>query len=165
MSGSSLLQNTDGQRVAVFLAVAGLHRGNDHEDNPEDEDDGENEESDQDKAENAGQSGVKGVADLEVEDFLAGAVKEGAVRAFDQPEDERGDDVAEWKDEAGEAEELRNHGEGVVGGGLVRWRGKGRWLIFHGGEIVFWGVGVNAETAKGAARRGECELPRLSRRS
>ena len=59
MCESSLLQNTDGQRVAVFLAVAGLYRGNDHEDNPENEDDGENEESDQDKAENAGQSNAK----------------------------------------------------------------------------------------------------------
>ena len=145
MFQSSLLQNTDGQRVAVFLAVASLHSGNDHEDNPEDEDDGEDEESDEDKAEDASDGGVKGVADLEVEDFFAGAVEEGAVRAFDKPEDERGDDVAEGEDEAGEAEKLRDHGEGVVGGGLVGGCGKGRWLVFHGGEIVFWGVGVNAE--------------------
>ena len=154
MPESNLLQNTDSQRVAVFFSVTGFNRGNDHEDDPEDENDGQDEESDQDEAKDAGDGGVDGVADLEVEDLLAGAVEEGAFGAFDQPEDERGNDIAEGQDKAGEAEELHDHGKGVVGGGLVGWRGKGRWLVFHGGEIVFWGGGVNAETAKGAERRG-----------
>lgn len=108
MPEGTLLQDPDGQGIPVVLSVAGLDRGDDHEDDPQDEDDREDEQSDEDKAENAGHRRVDGVADLEVEDFLAGAVEERTLGAFDEPKDERGNDIAEGKDEAGEAEQVHD---------------------------------------------------------
>lgn len=108
MPESNLLQDTDGQRVAVFFAVAGFDRGDDHENDPEDENHREDEQSDEDEAKDAGHGRVDGVADLEVEDFLAGAVEERALGALDQPEDERGDDVAERENKAGETEQVHD---------------------------------------------------------
>ena len=137
-SRGKLLQETDGERVFVFLAIAGADRGDNHEDNPENEDHRQDEEADEDKTKDAGHGGVDGVGDLEIQHFFAGAIEERAFRALDQPKDERSDDVAEGEDEAGKAEQLHDHSKGIVvgrrrrdSGRLVRWRGDGRRRVFH----------------------------------
>ena len=101
---SCSLQQPDTERVFVAFAVAGFHGGDDHEDDPEQADDRQNQEADQDEAQGEGDGDVNGIADLEVEDFLADGVQQRAFGAFDQPQDQRPDDVAEGEDEPGEAE-------------------------------------------------------------
>ena len=169
-----LLQESDGERVFVFLAVARFDRADDHEDDPrhpngggqkvEEDPDQENK---QHGADREGRADVDGKADLEIQHFFADAVEIGAVAALDQPEDEGPEDVSvKRENEPRKAEEMHDHGKGVVAGGR-RWDGGGmafgdrRRRVFHGGEIGFWGGGVNeetAESAEGAEREVECEF-------
>ena len=166
-----LLQQADGEGVFVFLAIARLHRGHNHENDPGNEENREKEQPDEDEAKQPGHDGVDGIADLEVDCLLARAIQIRAVRALDQPQNERGENVAHGKNKTGEPEKLHDHGEGVVGrragrngGRLIRWRGNGRRCVFHEGEIGFWGGGVNeetAESAEGAEEEVEREFPWL----
>ena len=125
---SNLLQQPNGEGIFVVLAVAGLHCGENHEDDPGDPDGGgeeveqdPDEEDEQHRADGNGQADIDGEADLEIQHFLADAVEVGTVAALDQPEHQRAENVSvEREHEPAKAEKMHDDGEGVVGRGIRR---------------------------------------------
>lgn len=84
-----LRKEADDERVAVRFAVASFDGGEDHEGDPSDGEDGKQEEekeTDEDKSEDAShdpdEEAVEGVAELEIDDFLAEGIKGGRVFFF-----------------------------------------------------------------------------------
>ena len=129
-----LLQEPDREGIPVALAIADLHGGDDHADNPrhddrpkQDESDGKQGQSDKNHAKHGGypaesrrDDAIDRVRDLEVQDLLPLSVYLGAVCALDQPDGKRCEDMHEGPAEqnAGESGEMQTDapGSGVLGG-------------------------------------------------
>jgi hypothetical protein len=105
---SRLLNESDCHRVAVEFSVAGLDGGDDDEDGVQDPEDGEENEADQNQAEDGGDDIVDEHRDLEVDGFFAVCVDLGRLVALDQPNNERGKQVA------GEMKKDAEQGAGVA---------------------------------------------------
>jgi len=162
LSNDRLLQEPDGERILVVLAVAGFDRGHDHVNNPENDDNGQDKEADAKPAEGEGDRAVNGVADLEVEHFFANAVEVGAFGTLDEPDHERREDLPErGHEKPGEAAQMQRDGPALIfargnrrrcGGcrrrqrgfrWLVGWRRNRRRRVFHGCWMNFARQSVN----------------------
>lgn len=121
-----LLNEPDRHRVAIEFSIARLDGGDDDKDSIQDPEDRQENEADQDEAKNRGDRVVDEHRDLEVERFLAVRIDLGRLVAFDQPDDERPEQVA------GEMNQNAEQGAGVTkrapgahvgeGGGVERRR-------------------------------------------
>ena len=102
-----LLNEPDRHRVAIEFSIAGLDRSDDDEDGVQDPKDRQENEADQDQAKDCGHRVVDQHRDLEIDSFLTVRVELGRFVAFDQPENERREQVA------GEMEEDAEQSAGV----------------------------------------------------
>jgi hypothetical protein len=94
MQLSGLLDEPDRHWVAVEFPVAGLDGGDDDEDRVQEPEHCEGNEADQNKTEDRGNGVVDQHRDLEVDRFLAVRVELGRFGAFNQPQNERREEVA-----------------------------------------------------------------------
>lgn len=97
-----LLEESQGEGVAVKLASAGFDGGDDSEEQGGDPDDRDQKQGQhQEEEQQAGHDG-EADGDLEVERFFAVAIDERHGVFFDQPDDEGAEDVAEGDGDGGD---------------------------------------------------------------
>ena len=125
----SLLDEPDGHRVAVELAVARMDRGDDYQDSVQDPKDSEEDKTNQDQAENCGDEVVDEHRDLEIERFLAMSIDLGRIASLDQPNQQRPEQVTR---------EMEQDTEQCAG---VAERSPGAYIGQRGSDRKGWRIG------------------------